>query len=184
MKTNAPFGVNLALLVELNRLSSHIQQKHLKAFDAQRLLNRILNLPKRSFFGNLLFLSLANMAFCRLFGGDFGALFCILLGTCCGIFLRHFLVLKKVDVRIQYFICAFVVSFLAHLGVFFHFTQTASIAIVGSILYLIPGVLIFNVFVDILYENTLMGIARAVHMLVLMVALAAGVFMSMSLFSF
>ncbi len=184
VKTNTPFGVNLALLVKLNRLSENIQKQHFNSNEAQFFLNQILRLPKPPFWANLLFLSLANMAFCRLFGGDLGALFCIFLATSCGICLRHFFIFKKIDTRIQYFLCAFLVSFLAYLGIYFNITQTASIAIIGSILYLIPGVLIFNVFVDILYEHTLMAIARAVHMLVLMTALAAGVFMTMSFFAF
>ncbi len=121
------------------------------------------------------------ITFCKLFDGDFGALLCIFVGTFMGFFMRNFFNKIRLDNRAQLLFASFIVSFVAYIGVWLGLSKTPGVAIGGSILYLIPGALILNAFVDIIHENTLMGISRLINMMVLMMCIAAGVYLTLAI---
>ena len=178
---NAPLILNLALISNLSALSWQIHDECLSLSQAQKSFEYHLSKKRLSAVLGVFVISLGNAAFCRLFGGDLGALVCIFAGTFVGILVRHFCHKIKLDSRAQYMLCAFLVSFTAYIGVWLGLSSTPDIAIAGSILYLIPGALIINAFVDIIHENTLMGISRTINMAVAMTCLAAGVFITLGI---
>ena len=178
---NAPLRANLALISNLSALSWQIHDEHLSLKEAQKSFDYTLSQKRLSAVLGVFIISLGNAAFCRLFGGDLGALLCIFAGTFVGILVRHFCHKIHLDSRAQYLLCSFIVSFTAYIGVWLGLSATPDIAIAGSILYLIPGALIINAFVDIIHENTLMGISRTINMAVAMICLAAGVFITLSI---
>lgn len=51
VKTNTPFGVNLALLVKLNRLSENIQKQHFNSNEAQFFFKSNLATAQTTFLG-------------------------------------------------------------------------------------------------------------------------------------
>ncbi|WP_297944486.1 threonine/serine exporter family protein [uncultured Campylobacter sp.] len=62
--------------------------------------------------------------------------------------------------------------FITHFGVFYSFTHTSDVAIGSSILFLMPGVFLINLVFDILNDNTLVGISRAVSTGILILCIA------------
>lgn len=141
--------------------------------------------PKKyPYIYNLFFISLANASFCSLFGGDiFGAIF-VFLGTLCGLILRYFLTKIKIDLRVQYVICAFISSYIVYLGIVFSYIQKADIALGSSILYLIPGVFFINSIIDILKDHIIMGISRIISVVILVCCIAAGIYLTLSISDF
>ena len=86
-----------------------------------------------------------------------------------------------VNLKIQYVLVSFVVSFITYLGVFYGFTHTSDVAIGSSILFLMPGVFLINSVFDIINDNTLVGISRAVSTGILILCIAVGVYITLSL---
>lgn len=179
--SNIPKAVNFSLVTNLSALSWQIVDDKIDFNEAQKHFKAMLSIPRLAPLYASFFISLANAAFCKLFGGDFGALIAIFFGTYLGFWVRYLFHKIHLDFRAQYLFVSFVSSFGAYIIVLLGLTQTPEVAIGGSILYLIPGVLIINAFVDIIQENTLMGISRAVNMIVIMACLAAGVYITLSI---
>lgn len=73
--------------------------------------------------------------------------------------------------------------FITHFGVFYSFTHTSDVAIGSSILFLMPGVFLINLAFDILNDNTLVGISRAVSTGILILCIAVGAYITLSLSS-
>lgn len=178
---NTQPNVNLALITHLSALSWQIYDEHLSLKEAKIGFEDMMHKARLAPIPTAFFVSFANATFCKLFGGDFGALVCIFMGTFVGFWLRFFCQKIKLDMRAQFLFTSFLSSFVAYIGVWLGLTHTPEIAIGGSILYLIPGVLIINALVDIIQENTLMGVSRTINMIVVMLCLAGGVYMTLEI---
>ena len=67
------------------------------------------------------------MRLLQAFGGDMGSVFCVFFATLVGYTLKFVLAKMGVNLKIQYVIVSFVVSFIAYLGVFYGFTHTSDV---------------------------------------------------------
>ena len=178
---NTYLSMNLALISNLSALSWQVYDEHLSLKEARAQFQYICSQKTMPIALGAVVISLGNATFCKLFDGDFGALLCIFFGTFVVFWVRQIFVCIRLDNRAQLLFTSFIVSFVAYIGVWLGFTHTPDVAIGGSILYLIPGALIINAFVDIIHENTLMGISRTINMMVLMICLAAGVYLTLAI---
>lgn len=178
---NMHLGMNLSLISNLSALSWQIYDENISLQEAKEHFAYICAKRSHSVLLGALLIPLGNATFCKLFDGDFGALLCIFVGTFVGFFMRNFFNKIRLDNRAQLLFASFIVSFVAYIGVWLGLSQTPGVAIGGSILYLIPGALILNAFVDIIHENTLMGISRLINMMVLMMCIAAGVYLTLAI---
>lgn len=178
---NMHLGMNLSLISNLSALSWQIYDENISLQEAKEHFAYICAKRSYSVLLGALLIPLGNATFCKLFDGDFGALLCIFVGTFVGFFMRNFFHKIRLDNRAQLLFVSFIVSFVAYIGVWLGLSQTPGVAIGGSILYLIPGALILNAFVDIIHENTLMGISRLINMMVLMMCIAAGVYLTLAI---
>lgn len=178
---NMHLGMDLSLISNLSALSWQIYDENISLQEAKEHFSYICAKKSRSVLLGALLIPLGNATFCKLFDGDFGALLCIFVGTFMGFFMRNFFNKIRLDNRAQLLFASFIVSFVAYIGVWLGLSKTPGVAIGGSILYLIPGALILNAFVDIIHENTLMGISRLINMMVLMMCIAAGVYLTLAI---
>ncbi|WP_082942698.1 MULTISPECIES: threonine/serine ThrE exporter family protein [unclassified Helicobacter] len=178
---NTYIAMNLALISNLSALSWQIYDDRLSLEEARAHYQYICAQRALPLLLGAFLIALGNATFCKLFDGDFGALLCIFMGSFVGFWVRQAFVRIRLDNRAQLLFTAFIVSFVAYIGVWLGLSRTPDVAIGGSILYLIPGALIINAFVDIIHENTLMGISRMINMMVLMICLAAGVYLTLAI---
>lgn len=102
--------VNFKLIFDLSALSWAIYDHKYDLEKAKVVFGQISQQKKHSYLLNLLFVSMANSAFCRLFGGDFGAGNLVFFATFVGLLLRYILTKAKIDLRIQYILCSFISS--------------------------------------------------------------------------
>ncbi|RDU54341.1 hypothetical protein CQA49_04910 [Helicobacter sp. MIT 00-7814] len=181
VSSNPPLGANFRIISDLSALSWQIHDEKISLTRAKEHFKNIMESKNYTFFYSLLFASLANTAFCKLFGGDVGTLLCVFLGTFAGFASKHILTKLKVDVRGIYVLVAFISSFVAYIGVHFGITGTPEIAIGLSILYLIPGIQIINALADVLHEYTLMALSRGVNMMILLICISFGAYMTLSI---
>ncbi|MBZ7959182.1 threonine/serine exporter ThrE family protein [Campylobacter molothri] len=176
--------INFKIILDLSALSWAIYDHRYDLEKAKAIFDQIICQEKRSFLKTLFLVSIANSAFCRLFGGDFGSGVLVFFGTFLGLILRFFLTKFKIDLRIQYIICSFVSSGFVFLGLDMGYTNTSDVALGSSILYLIPGVFFINSVIDILKDHILMGVSRIISVGILICCIALGIYMTLSLTDF
>lgn len=178
---NPPLGANFRLISDLSALSWQIHDHDISLKEAEVRYTHIMQGKNFGFLSSLIFASIANATFCKLFSGDVGAQICVFMGTFAGFIVRYLLTKWNADIRAMYVIVSFVCSFVAYIGVHFGLTKTPEIAVGFSILYLIPGVQIINSLADVLHEYTLMAISRGVNMGIFLICIAVGAYLTLSI---
>lgn len=181
VKTGAAARINFDLISELSALSWEICDEKIPLARARAAFAEILASQKKSFAKTLVLLSIANAAFCELFGGDGGAMALVFAATAFGICARHLLSKLKINLKIQYIAVSFAVSFIVSLGARYGLSATPDVAVGSSILFLIPGVWLINSVFDILNENMLVGISRGLNTGLLIICIAIGLFLTLSI---
>ena len=181
VKTGAAAQISFDLISELSALSWEIYDEKIPLARAKAAFAEILASQKKSFAKTLVLLSVANAAFCELFGGDGGAMALVFAATAFGICARHLLSKLKINLKIQYIAVSFAVSFIVSLGTRYGLSATPDVAVGSSILFLIPGVWLINSVFDILNENMLVGISRGLNTGLLIICIAIGLFLTLSI---
>ena len=181
VKTGAAAQISFDLISELSALSWEIYDEKIPFARAKAAFAEILASQKKSFAKTLILLSVANAAFCELFGGDGGAMALVFAATAFGICARHLLSRLKINLKIQYIAVSFAVSFIVSLGARYGLSATPDVAVGSSILFLIPGVWLINSVFDILNENMLVGISRGLNTGLLIICIAIGLFLTLSI---
>ena len=181
VKTGAVARISFDLISELSALSWEIYDEKIPLARARAAFAEILASQKKSFAKTLVLLSVANAAFCELFGGDGGAMALVFAATAFGICARYLLSRLKINLKIQYIAVSFAVSFIVSLGARYGLSATPDVAVGSSILFLIPGVWLINSVFDILNENMLVGISRGLNTGLLIICIAIGLFLALSI---
>ena len=181
VKTIPNAAINFNLISELSALSWQICDEEMSFQKAIVEFGQISEVSPNKFLKTLLFVSLANSAFCRLFGGDIGSMGCVFVATLIGFYFKHLLTKLNINLKLQYIIISFFSSLIAYFGVYYGITKTSDVAIGSSILFLIPGVWFINSVIDILNDNILVGISRVIRTGILIVCIAVGVYMTLSI---
>ena len=181
VKTGAAAQISFDLISELSALSWEICDEKIPLARAKAAFAEILASQKKSFAKTIVLLSVANAAFCELFGGDGGAMALVFAATAFGICARYLLSKLKINLKIQYIAVSFAVSFIVSLGARYGLSATPDVAVGSSILFLIPGVWLINSVFDILNENMLVGISRGLNTGLLIICIAIGLFLTLSI---
>lgn len=181
VKTGTAARISFDLISELSALSWEIYDEKIPLARARAAFAEILASQKKSFAKTLVLLSVANAAFCELFGGDGGAMALVFAATAFGICARYLLSRLKINLKIQYIAVSFAVSFIVSLGARYGLSATPDVAVGSSILFLIPGVWLINSVFDILNENMLVGISRGLNTGLLIICIAIGLFLTLSI---
>ena len=170
----APAAFNFEIISRLSSLSWQAHDNHLTLTELQESYVDIITTPRISRWKVLLLVSLANAAFCRLFGGDPTAMGLVCIATFAGFLLKQEMGLRKINHLAITILAAFTASMIASLGIWYDLGETPQIALGTSVLFLIPGVPLINSIIDILESHVLMGISRAVNALILVICIALG----------
>lgn len=166
---------------DLSALSWQALDQHLSFEEVRKRFVEITQAKRVNWWLQLLFICLANAAFCHLFGGDYGSSVIVLVTTFVGFSLRKILMLCKIDLRLIFIACSFVSSLLAYLSSPLAITQTLDVAVASSVLYLIPGVQMINSVIDILDGHVLVGASRGINVGILIVCIAIGIYLSLKI---
>lgn len=169
-----PKGISFNINTQLSKLSWDLADRKLKIDEAQVLLQQIVKTAPINKWEVLVCASLANLAFCRLFGGDTAAMILVFLATLVGYQIKQDLLARLVDVRIVFICSAFISSVIASGGYVFGWGNTPEIAIGTSVLYLIPGIPYINSVSDMLDKHYICAFSRFVDALILTACLSLG----------
>ena len=173
-RKTANCGISFNLNAELSRLSWEVADNHLDLFIATERFERIRKTKPTGKWEVLVLTSLANAAFCRLFGGDLAALMIVFVSTLAGYRLKQIMLEDKRDIRLTFLCASFFSSSLSAVEHIFNIGITPEIALGTSVLYLIPGVPYINSVSDMIYKHYLCAFSRFLDAVVLTVCLSAG----------
>ncbi len=165
---------NFEIISNLSTLSWQAHDNRLTLYELREQFNAIVTRPRISRWWVLGLVSLANAAFCRLFGGDFWAMGLVCVATFVGFLIRQEMSLRRINHLAVFIVSAFVASMIASLGVWASLGDTPQTALGTSVLFLIPGVPLINSIIDLLEGYVLIGISRAVNALTLIICISLG----------
>lgn len=166
--------INFLLNAELSRMSwwAFDTKPTLEALEER--FDQVLNAPRVSRWLILFLISVANSAFCLLFGGDFPAAGFVFLGTCLGFYARQELNLRHAYHYLTVLVAAFVSSMTVGLGMHTGLSETPQIALSTCVLFLIPGVPFINSMIDFFDGYILNGVSRIINALFIVFSITIG----------
>ncbi|MCW3789038.1 threonine/serine ThrE exporter family protein [Plebeiibacterium sediminum] len=174
LKRTSPHGVNFKLVSGISKMSWNIVGEKWSMDDIDRELERLKGLPHYPRIIILLFVGLADLSFCRLFGGGIVEMLVAFVATFIGLYVRQEAMKLKYNPYLCIYVAALVSSLISGLSVKFNIGTEPHYAFATSVLYLIPGVPLVNSFSDLIYGNIMNGIVRGVNGMMIAFAIALG----------
>ncbi|MFZ4456726.1 MAG: threonine/serine ThrE exporter family protein [Bacteroidales bacterium] len=182
LKRTSPHGVNFKLVSGISRMSWRIVQQGWTIEQINEDLKRLQALPHYPRIIVLSFVSLAGASFCRLAGGNAIEMLIAFVATFVGLFARQEFLKKKFNPYIAVLVGATVSALISGsfslIGPDFPFEH----GFATSVLYLIPGIPLIHSFTDLIEGNTLNGILRWAHGLIIAFMIALGLSISIYLY--
>ena len=158
----------------LSALTWRAWDDHVPLKELAREFHKIMARPRLPLGFVLLFVALANAAFCRLFGGDFIAMGVVFGATAVGFIVRHLLSKRQCNHLAVTIVAAFAASMAASLALTRHWGTTPETAMAASILFLVPGFQVINAVMDLVGGHILNGIQRSALAGMLIICMAVG----------
>lgn len=165
-------GNNFEINSDLSALSWEALDSHLSLDEIRSRYERLVSRRRLSPWIVLLLISLANGAFCHLFGGDGIAVVIVIVSTAIGFRLKQCLSALHSNEFLVVVACSFVASMLASTSVFCD--ATSQVAVATSPLFLVPGVPLINSVIDIIEGHVVTGVSRLVKALLIICCIGIG----------
>lgn len=176
-------GVNMLILVEVSALVGRVRAGELNRYELRAELDRVSQLPScynRWFVAVMV--GTACAAFSRLFGGDWVVFGITFLAAGIAMLLRQELQKQRLNPFLNVIMTAFVGSCIASVAPLLHISNQPRLALISTVLLLIPGVPLINAVQDLLKGYMLTGIARGATGAAIAACIALGLLLAMSLF--
>ena len=171
-----PLGVNYRLFHAVRSLVTRIAQGELTSAEAISELTRLeKGTPRHAPWVVAVATGAACAAFGRLLGMDWPAFIPVLASGFVGQWIRQLLLRHRVNAFVVAAFVAFVASGLGGLGSRFAGSTTLVLAMVASVLLLVPGVPAVNAQFDVMQGHPTLGTARGVVVCMTVIFMATGV---------
>ena len=182
MMTVGRHGVNHRLNHAVRALAVRVAKKELTVEETNKALDTLeKETPRHPPWLIAIAVGLACTAFGRLFGVDWAAFIPVAIAGTIGQYVRHHLLHRGVNAFVVAAFIAFLAASLGGLGGRLAGSTTINLAMMASILLLVPGVPATNAQTDIMDGYPTMGSARAVWVLMVMVFAACGIWLAESI---
>ena len=169
-------GLNLLGVTRVSKLLRDLSHSQPSAKELEQTLCAIRDAPHSHRVAlQALAAGCAGVGFCIVNGGDPASWLCSFVAGAFIFAIRRPLAAWKFNIHLTLFAIALAGSFLAVLLARLMQTATPAIALVGPILFLVPGVPIINGGIDVVRNHVTIGIARVGFALAVTVALCLGV---------
>jgi len=179
MMTVGPHGVNTRLDHALRALAMRAAQGGMTAEAVEAGMDRLVKeTPRHPLWLVALAVGLACAAFGRLLGIDWAAFGPVFLAGTLGQAGRQLLLRRGINACVTAAVIAFGAAALAGFGAHFAGSSTLNLAMMASMLLLVPGVPATNAQTDIMEGFPVMGSARAVSVIMVMIFATTGVWLA------
>lgn len=167
-------GINFDINTRLSRLSWDLADSKISFDEMRRQFADISATAPTNRWEVLGLTSVANAAFCAIFGGDIVAMVLVMIATALGFRLKQMMLSAGRDARLTCLCAAFFSATFSAAGHIFGLGATPEIAVGTSVLYLIPGVPYINSVSDVIGRHYLCAMSRFLDALILTCCLSAG----------
>lgn len=175
-------SLNFQIVAEVNDMGRLVSEGKLGRREVRRRLAAIEEESSSySAWLTTLAVMLALAAFSQLLDGDWVAFAATLAGGGVGMLVRQVLAQRYFNTYLVVVASAFAASLTAALVDIGQFTGTPGVAMIASVLFLVPGVPLINAAQDLMRGYTANGVARGVDGLVISMAIAIGLLITLSL---
>lgn len=175
-------GINFETVSEISILSWDVLENNISI---DEIKSKLAKIKSRKVYTNsqlYFWAPFASVALCMLFDGDWIQGLIVYISTFIGFYARRNLILKHYNHLMAFLIASTISTLIIHFaGVFFHLQVEQ--AMIVSILYLIPGVVMINSFIDYLEGYFESGTARFIFSSMAILMLAFGFFISNLIFN-
>lgn len=176
MASVGPHGVNHRLDYALRALAVRVSKGGMGAEEVEREIDRLVQeTPRHSAWVVAFAVGIACAAFGRLLGIDWAAFGPVLLAGGLGQYVRRLLIGHAVNAYVVAAVIAFLAAALAGFGAQLCHSGTVNLAMMASVLLLVPGVPATNAQTDVMDGFPTMGSARGVSVVMVMVFATTGV---------
>ena len=170
-------GINFETVSGISILSWDVLENKISIRRIGKILNRIKRKVVYQKWVLYLLLPLASVALCRLFEGDWLQCGITFISTLLGISFLKFLRTKSYNLFFSYFLVTVLsVSSIHLLGAIFNINHIQALSV--SVLYLVPGVVLINSFIDYLEGYIEAGSSKFFYALFIIFAIDSGFFFS------
>ncbi len=165
-------STNLTKISEVNSFSREFVCKNISLDEGLKIVDEINKIKTYSKLQKAIFGAIAGAFFTLMFGGSF----------------RDFLAIMNItnDFKLTFFIDNFLGAFLASLFATITLKiglgENLDMIIIGSIMYLVPGVAITNAVRDTISGDSLSGLSKGMEAIFLALSIAFGVWVVLSIF--
>ncbi|TRX29685.1 threonine/serine exporter family protein [Flavobacterium franklandianum] len=181
-KTIKTKGLNFETISEISILSWDVLENKISIDEIKSTLKQIKAKKVYSDLQLYALVPLASVALCILFDGDWLQSIIVYFSTLFGYYARRSMMLKHHNHMVAFFIGATISTLFIHfMGVFCNIQVKE--ALVVSVLYLIPGAVMINSFIDYLEGYFESGTARLIYSLMLVLMIAFGFLTSTMIFN-
>ncbi|WP_051309423.1 threonine/serine exporter family protein [Desulfogranum japonicum] len=184
VKRNKHPGVNFRVVSGISRMSWKINTTKWSLQEIQGELDRLETLPRFAAWTVTCMVGLSGAGFCGLSGGRPSAMLVACMSTVAGQCIRHQFTQRKINPYFCTFFAALGATLISGLPNKLFPDMGFEVAFITSVLFLIPGVPLFNAFTDLLEGNILNGCLRAVNGLLISFMIALGFLLSLFIFKF
>lgn len=173
----AAAGLHLARASEAAILSERLRRGDIDLAGAAGEVERIKKLPSpHTRWRIVLAAACAGAAFSKMLNGDWGGFVITFMGAGVGQFIRSLLQARKLSRYALTFVCAVASGFIAVGGLRLGFSKIAAATLVGSVIYMVPGVPLMNGFLEVTSgKHMVVGAQRLFDAITLFFILANGV---------
>ncbi len=179
MMSVGPHGVNHRLDHAMRVLAVRVSKGGLTVDEVEQEMDRLVRDTRRHpVWFVAIAVGLACAAFGRLLGIDWLAFGPVFIAGTVGQYVRHFLLRRGINPFVTAAVIAFVAASLAGFGARLLGSHSINLAMMAAILLLVPGVPATNAEMDILDGYPVMGSARAVTVLMVMIFATTGVWLA------
>jgi uncharacterized membrane protein YjjP (DUF1212 family) len=182
VKRISPHGINFKLVSGISRMSWKVVEEN---WDVQKIrndLDRLIILPHYPRWLVLLMIGVSGASFCRLFGGGAIEMLISFLSTIIGLFIRQHSLKLNFNPYLCVFFASLAASLISGLSIKLAIGNSPEIAFTASVLFLIPGVPLINMFSDIIDGNLMNGLIRGLNGLIISFAIALGLLTTMIIY--
>ncbi len=173
-------GVDMTRVTAINALSRHVESGDLDRAQVRGYLQRVSrHSPHYNRWLVVLMVGVACVAFGALSGSDWEAGIVIFVASTIGMILRNEMLSRVVNPFLLVTIVSFVASLIASLGSTLAGSETGDIALVSSVLILVPGVPLISAAADMLKGHMVTGMARGLNSLLTALAIALGMMLAL-----
>ena len=178
----SPHGVNFKVVSGVSRMSWRIVEEKWNIEQIKVELDRLESLQPYPRILILLLVSLAGSSFCRLFGGHWIEMGVVFIATFAGLLVRQETVKKNFNPYLCVYFGAAIASLISGLSVKLGWGSMPETAFATSVLFLVPGVPLINIFIDLMDGNLMNGTLRGINGLIISFSIALGLLTAMIIY--